>query len=181
MNIDPNRLQAWSQQMERRAAELGRRVANLQEFQAAVQYDKQIKAAQELTTQLQSNANTYTNLVLVAGYAGFFTFWATLSKALPPWLYLLTGFLIISSLLAFIGWEVTKMVWGTLHLNAVQKNLTGKAGPEVLAQFQNSLQQFARASNRVWVWFLVPTVVFGFGAGICVLGFFIWRMCHGFI
>ena len=181
MDIDPHRLQTWSQQMEKRASDLGRRVANLQAFQAAVEYDKQIKAAQELTTQLQSNATAYTNLVLVAGYAGFFTFWATLSSKLPPWLYVVTGLLIIVSLLAFIGWEVTKMVWSALHLNKVQQDLSGKPGPEVLAQFQSSLQRFAKASNRVWVWFLVPTVVCGFGAGLCVLGFFVWRIWRSFI
>jgi hypothetical protein len=181
MNIDSNRLLQWSRKTDQRMAELGRRVANLQEFKAAVQYDKQIKALQELATQLQSNSNGYTNLVLVAGYAGFFTFWATLSNTLPQWLYLLTGLLIISSLLAFIGWEVIKMIWSTLYFNRVQRDLSRNPGRETVARFQNSIQQFVRASNRVWIWFLVPTVALGFGAGACVLGFFVWRMYHGFI
>ncbi|KRA33799.1 hypothetical protein ASD68_12680 [Rhodanobacter sp. Root627] len=167
--------------MDKRTSDLGRRVANLQAFQAAVEYDKQIKTAQELTTRLQSNASAYTNLVMVAGYAGFFTFWATLSDKLPPWLYAVTGLLIIVSLLLFIGWEITKMIWSALHLNKVQRNLEGKPGPEVLAQFQSSLQQFEKASNQVWVWFLVPTVVCGLSAGFCVLGFFVWRIAQRFI
>jgi hypothetical protein len=177
MNIDPNRLQRWSDDIAGRVNELGHHVNDLRKFKMIIEYEKQIESTQQLTERLQSNAMSYTNLIIVAGYAGFFTFWATLAKELPHWLYSLTGFLIMVSLLTFIGWEIFKMIWNAIYLNSIQKQLTAEPpSAATLKNFQAAISKFERSANRVWIWFLIPSVMFGLSAGLCLLGFFAWRI-----
>lgn len=177
MNIDPRQLERWSRDVEKNIDKLGRHVNELKKFQMHIEYEKQVEAAQQLTERLQANSRSYTHLIVAAGYAGFFGFWSMLRKGMPPWLYAMAGLLITISLVLFIGWEVTKMIWGSVHLNRVQKDLAAKPpSPEIIAQFQNALSAFERRSNRVWIWFLVPTIAFGLGAAMCLLAHFSWRL-----
>ncbi|MFU4332516.1 hypothetical protein ACM726_29895, partial [Pseudomonas aeruginosa] len=73
-------------------------------------------------------AFNYTNLILVAGYAGFFAFWSTLSEKVPTLLFSITGLLILISLVLFISWELIKMCWGALYMRKVDRILAGQKG-----------------------------------------------------
>jgi hypothetical protein len=177
MNIDPRQIERWSRHVEESINKLARNINVLNKFQMTVEYENQVEAAQHLIERLQSNLRTYTHLIVAAGYAGFFAFWSMLREGMPPWLYALAGLLITISLVLFIGWEVAKMIWGAIHLNRVQKNLVSKPpSPEIIAQLQNSLSAFERRANRLWIWFLVPTIAFGLAASMCLLAHFSWRL-----
>ncbi|MCS5516384.1 hypothetical protein NWF32_19350 [Pseudomonas qingdaonensis] len=118
-----------------------------------------------------THSTSYTNLILVAGYAGYFAFWSTLVTKLPSWLYALSGLLALLSLLLFISWEVIKMTWGTVHLNRINKMIIKTVrGPNVLQIIDaaSSLQNVR--TNKLWLWFLVPTLIFGIGPGCCCWG-----------
>lgn len=175
--IDPRQLKNWSKQVESHLNELTREVNELRRFQASVDYERQVQAAQEFIERLQSNSVSYTNLILAAGYAGFFALWATLENDLPRWLHSLSAFLIVLSLLLFVAWEVTKMVGSAFHLRCFQQQLSAQpAGPDTIAKVQQALNEYDRRVGRLWVWFLIPTIVFGLAGGLCLLGFFTWRL-----
>ncbi|MBN0315103.1 hypothetical protein JTM73_33150, partial [Pseudomonas aeruginosa] len=70
----------------------------------------------QLNEKLMTQASNYTNLIMVAGYAGLFGLWSTLVGRLPQWLYALCGLLALLSLLLFVSWEIIKMVWGSLYV-----------------------------------------------------------------
>lgn len=181
MDIDSRQLQRWSEDVARQINELGKHVNDLRQFQMHVEYDKQIESAQQLAEKLQSNAASYTNLIIVGGYAAFFTFWATLRGEMPSWLFATAGFLITSSLLIFISWEIGKMVWTSVHLNRIQQQLTSEApSPDVLKKFQSESASFGRRMHRLWPWFMIPSVLLGLGAGLTLLGFFLYRLWNGF-
>ena len=181
MNIDPRQLERWSKNVESNLKEVTSHVNDLRRFQMTIDYERQLQAAHEFISKLHSQSVSYTNLILVAGYAAFFTFWSQLNDELPSFIFNLAGFLIIASLLCFIFWEVTKMIWGNLSIRRVQAELdVAKPGPNALAKFQEELISFERRSGKVWVWFLVPTIAFGVGAGLLLLGFFAWRLFLNF-
>src|SRR5438093_13698402 len=100
--IEPRQLERWSSDVTKRIDELGRHVNDLRRFQAEMNYEKQIESAHRLIERLQGHATSYTNLIIAAGYAGFFALWTTLYKNLPQWLYALSGLLIVLSLLFFL-------------------------------------------------------------------------------
>ncbi|WP_409281787.1 hypothetical protein [Pseudomonas defluvii] len=89
--------------------------------------DKQISAYIQLNEKLMSNANAYTNLIMVAGYAGYFAFWSTLSGKIPPWLFNACGLAITISLTLFITWEILKMYWSAQHMRSTQAILAKRA------------------------------------------------------
>jgi hypothetical protein len=181
MNIDERVLQRWSDDISRQINTLGREVEGLKQFQSDVQYDKQVQAALEITNRMQSGHAAYTNLVIAAGYAAYFTLWSTLKGDLPNWLYATSGLLITLSLLIFIAWEIAKMIWSAIAFRNIENRLASRAGsPEAITKWQQEILTFDRRVSRIWVWFLVPTIMFGLISSLCLIGFFAWRLWNTF-
>ncbi|WP_342245280.1 hypothetical protein [Pseudomonas sp. OTU5201] len=159
--------------------EMNRQMQKLQRFQQSHEIDKQIEAIQQLYEKLASSAISYTNLILAAGYGGYLAFWATVSGKVPAWLFSLTGFLILTSLTLFIGWEISKMVWGAIHMRRIDKLLQGQKGPHIVAQYQAAYASNQQRTGTVWIFFLIPTVLTGLGAAFTLIGFFalsLWKL-----
>ncbi len=177
MNIDERALQRWSDDVSKQINTLGREVAGLKQFQSDVQYEKQVQAALEITNRMQSGHAAYTNLVIAAGYAAYFTLWSTLKGDLPGWLYATSGLLITLSLMIFITWEIMKMIWSAVAFRNIENRLASRvANPEAVTKWQQEILAFDRRVSRIWIWFLAPTVVFGLTSGLCLIGFFVWRL-----
>jgi hypothetical protein len=173
----PRDLEQLAYDVDKNFRALAKEVTELRQFQSALMYEKQVQAALELMGRMHNNHVSYTNLIVVAGYAGFFTFWSTIKSDLPKWLYALSGLLIIVSLLCFIAWEVTKMIWGGLHLRKSEAQLTSHRPDEgTILRLQREIDAFDRKLNRLWIWFLIPTVSLGFASGLSLVGFFVWRL-----
>lgn len=134
--------------------------------------EKQISAFIQLNEKLMSNANAYTNLIMVAGYAGFFAFWSTLSGKIPTWLFNACGLAITLSLTLFITWEIVKMFWSAKHMQATQAILAKRPHASVITEFEKAFQDFSTRSQKVWLVFLVPTVLSGMTAACLLLGYF---------
>lgn len=134
--------------------------------------EKQISAFIQLNEKLMSNANAYTNLIMVAGYAGFFAFWSTFSGKIPSWLFNACGLAITLSLTLFITWEIVKMFWSAKHMQATQAILAKRPHASVITEFEKAFQDFSTRSQKVWLVFLVPTVLSGMTAASLLLGYF---------
>jgi hypothetical protein len=134
--------------------------------------DKQIDALIQLNEKLMSNSTNYTNLIMVAGYAGFFAFWSTLVGKVPAWLFLSCGLLITVSLTLFVGWEIIKMFWSASHMRKTQSILAQSRRQAVVADYEKAIQKFNAEAQRVWMAFLIPSVLTGVLAAVVLIGFF---------
>jgi hypothetical protein len=102
------------------------------------------KGVVEIQSQLFDKAATYSNLIMVAGYAGVFTIWGNIKTQLTPatnlWIALLLGF----SLCAFICYQIFKMAGHVLHFLRVRSLLTENLRLEVFFERWNALDRQAR-------------------------------------
>ena len=169
----------WNDNVTDAVNTMAQEIAEIRKFQQECQRDKDIGALMELNEKLMTHATNYTNLVMVAGYAGFFGLWATLVGRLPDWLYALCGLLALLSLLLFVSWEIIKMVWGSLHMRRTNDMITKPVrGTKPLDLVIAASALHSVRVQKIWLWFLIPTVVFGIAAALLLIGFFavqVWR------
>lgn len=172
----------WHEAMENAVESVVTEINDIKRFQQDCERDKNIAMMMQMAEKQMTHSTSYTNLILVAGYAGYFAFWSTLVTKLPSWLYALSGLLALLSLLLFISWEVTKMTWGTVHLNRINKMIIKTVrGPNVLQIIDAASSLHTVRINKLWLWFLVPTLISGIGAGLLLLGYFaveVWKSLH---
>ncbi|HFL7940781.1 TPA: hypothetical protein ACG5DM_003859 [Pseudomonas putida] len=159
----------WSRDIHRVVDGLVKEVEDMKQQQIV---EKQISAFIQLNEKLMNNANAYTNLIMVAGYAGYFAFWSTLAGKIPTWLFNTCGLAITLSLTLFITWEIVKMFWGAKHMRATQAILAKRPHASVISEFEKAFQDFNARSQKVWIVFLVPTVISGITAGGLLIGYF---------
>ncbi|MBD8604853.1 hypothetical protein IFT80_19620 [Pseudomonas sp. CFBP 8771] len=169
----------WEKAITGSVESVRREILEIRRFQQACEDDKAVAAWVQMNEKEMAHSTSYANLILVAGYAGYFAFWSTLLARLPHWLYAVSGLLALSSLLLFISWEVTKMIWGTVYLNRIQTMLEKSSGRGSLVPAMETARRLHEARmNRLWIWLLVPTVAFGIGAGLLLVGYFgleVWK------
>ncbi|WP_339492211.1 hypothetical protein [Pseudomonas sp. EA_15y_Pfl2_R67] len=155
-------------------------IEELKEFQLHLERDKEADLLMQLNEKQMSGATNYTNLILVAGYAGLFGFWSTLSPKLPPGLYALCGLLGLLSLMLFISWEIVKMIWGSIHMSRTNAMIESMRGPKLPQLFLASTRKFQIRSQRVWWVFLIPSLLSGLVAGFLLVGFFCYQLWQAF-
>lgn len=172
------------QQWNERASDVvnahAKEIQELKEFQLHLERDKDADLLMQLNEKQMAGATNYANLLLVAGYAGLFGFWSTLSTKLPPMLYALCGLLGLLSLMLFISWEIIKMIWGSIHMARTNAMIESMRGPKLLQLFLASTKKFQIRSQRVWWLFLIPSLLSGLSAGFLLLGFFCYQLWQAF-
>lgn len=172
----------WYEQVKETVNSMGEEIDVIKRFQQECERDKKVGMLMQLNEKLMTQATNYTNLILVAGYAGFFGLWSSLITKLPNWLYALSGLFALLSLILFVSWEIIKMIWGNRYMNRTNKMITEVArGPDVLDMFISAYSLHSVKAQKVWVWFLIPTMTFGMLAALLLVGFFvlqIWKSLH---
>jgi hypothetical protein len=173
--------QQWNEQANAVVNAHAKEIQELKEFQLHLERDKEAGLLMQLNEKQMTGAANYTNLILVAGYAGLFGFWSTLSSKLPPILYAVCGLLGLLSLMLFISWEIIKMIWGSIHMARTNAMIESMRGPNLLQLFLASTKKFQIRTQRVWWVFLIPSLLSGLAAGFLLLGFFcyqLWQAIH---
>lgn len=56
------------------------------------------------------NSAAYNQVIILAGYAAFFAVWSTVADQIPQWVMLLSGALMVISVIVYVGWTVVGMV-----------------------------------------------------------------------
>ncbi len=133
-----------------------------------MQQSAQLDVVKEIFSAVYGKATSYTNLIIAAGYVGFFTLWGSIKKDLPEWAILWSGAFILISLLIFIGFEIYKMISGSLHMKSMSTQLQNPS-IHTLENIQREERKLALRSAKIWPFTLIPTVVFGMGAGLILL------------
>lgn len=176
-SMDERAIERWSHEVDKQLGKLSKGVNDLQRFRAIAEYDKQLQTVVEIMSRLQASNASYTNLILAAGYAAFFTFWSTLRTDIPIKLYAVSGLLMVLSLMFFMTWEIIKVTRTQLTLRNIENKLLSRSPePEIMAKFQQEINILDLQLGRLWVYFLLPTLLFGITSGLCLVGFFVWKL-----
>lgn len=128
-----------------------------------------LNAQKELIAHAFGQAQAYTNVVLLAGYAGFFGIWSFLKPELSKSQLFWSALLVSLSLAAFILWEVYQSFYRSRSILSLARTVEDPARFSELVE-QYRLDEFDRVITlrRVWVVAFSFCVVTGFG-GVCVL------------
>lgn len=66
-------------------------------------------------SRLYATSAAYNQVVVLAGYAGFFAIWASLKPDMARWVIQTSGGLMVVSLILYGGWTVVQMYVGKVH------------------------------------------------------------------
>lgn len=149
-------------------------VKHLSEKALKDEQDKKIETLIKVLSALYDKAAAYTNLIMVAGYAGFFAVWANMKGFMTPTEMRLSALSMIFSLLIFVLWEVTKMILTSRNLHRLLEVLN--APPTEFDARLKKQQRDERVFNigflRAWRIVLVCAIVPAlFAAGTLVFSF----------
>lgn len=182
MNLDPRNLQRVLEQMERRCVDrYNQLVSHHNSFAAQIVNSirqqrtgspTQLDYQRSLHAAITEEARKYTNLIMVVGYAGIFGLWQMVRSALTSHSDAIVGISIGLSIMLFALFEVYKMIDGSILAHQLEKllrNETDFSDLERLQAWGKYTEESKRRIARSWIWFLIPTVVTGFGAGIYLI------------
>jgi hypothetical protein len=165
--------------VERNFNSLGRHVEETRSIAESLEIDRHTRAAYDLLARIHSQARNYTNLVMVVGYAGILTLWSQLGDKLPHLIFLISGALLVISLLGFVSHEIFKMLDEHVALRRAAKSLEGmESQEERIKKFNEALNNSDAKSAKWWLLFFVPTLVTGVSAALILMGFFVWGIVN---
>lgn len=111
----------------------------------------------------------YTGFLIAAGFAAFFTIWGGFRPIMPSWAILLTGAMIGTALILFIGYEIWKgrcMSIQAARLSAALLKATPATFDSIMAAENAISTRESLEANRLWPWVFYSTVVLGIGAAV---------------
>jgi hypothetical protein len=133
---------------------------------------------------LYEKSNAYANLIIVAGYAGFFALWSLTRPYLSTRAALIAAALMALSLALFIFSEVFKMVLMSNASTRRAKLLHSEPSQQVEVFVQN-LKAIENTNSRDalrfalwWPWVLFPTIAFGLAAAGTLVASLICGLIH---
>jgi len=153
---------------------LQRQVAALAARAQREDQQRRIDVTVAILAALYDKAATYTNLVIAAGFAGFFAVWVNVRDELSKTELLLSGLCISFALAIFVFWEVAVMLYTSRTLGRLQNAL--KAPQErfdaVMDQTQKDSDVESLRIRRYWFVILILTIIPAvIGAGVLMLAF----------
>ncbi|WP_190958595.1 MULTISPECIES: hypothetical protein [Nostoc] len=134
---------------------------------------KVISFLKDVQTRTYEKTRSYTNLIIAAGYAGFFTFWKSAKDDLPKITMLSSGLLIAISLCFFIGSEVYNMINSTLYQRKINQMLRENNSANIINDIQKFEQEHEARTYSIWFWLLLPTIITAIFGAILLIGSFI--------
>lgn len=125
-----------------------------------------VAAQKELLHESVQAASSYTNVIMVAGFAALFTLWVQMTgpetgKFAPLTSYV-AGILLFVSVLSFIGWEVFGMIVRSMVNFELAKAVND--APRFEAHIRRHREKMATLSRRLlpaWIVVLAIALLFG--------------------
>ncbi|MUH00365.1 hypothetical protein F7734_52095 [Scytonema sp. UIC 10036] len=151
-------------------------IRKLNENSQYIDEDRQKKIVsflKDIQTRAYDKTRSYTNLVIAAGYAGFFAFWRSVKDDLPKITMLSSGLLITISLCIFISSEVYNMISDALYQRKINRMLRANNSANIINDIQNFEQEHEEKSYCIWFWLLLPTIITAISGAILLIGSFV--------
>ena len=134
--------------------------------------DAVLEQVTELVLRQWDKMTSYTNLVLVAGYAAFFATWTQAEPFLSEFWFVAAGLLASISVVIFITFEIAKVYLTSQALKKMSEAVVQNRA--VFFQEMQNIEKVEAKQINFWVWSFWPTVVTGYAAGlIVIIGFLI--------
>lgn len=141
-------------------------------FKQRTEHETQERLRDELisvNSQIFDKASAYTNLVIVAGYAGFLTVWTNVRTTMTHRELVASGLAIFVSLAVFVVWEIFTMIYLARAMQQFAR--VAEAPPskvaEIFGQMQRAQQRAVLRNRALWMWALLATLIPGlFAAGV---------------
>ncbi|HEX4920679.1 MAG TPA: hypothetical protein VFV92_08060 [Candidatus Bathyarchaeia archaeon] len=139
-----------------------------------------MRELRELQSQMFDKASAYTKLILGLGYGGFFAAWSGGKANLRPLELMSSAFLMLLSLILFIGFEMYEEFFLSTRNLAFAKALSSQS--DVLGAIERLKTDEAKSVNayvRVWKFIFWPSAITGIlGALILIEAFIrsVWRL-----
>ncbi|MFQ2814113.1 hypothetical protein ACK30E_04345 [Aeromonas caviae] len=150
-------------------------INNINMERERVAREKYIAEMTQIYSSSWSAAATYTNVIILAGYAGYFGLLSTLKDYITPLGLLLSGFFMALSLAFFVFHEVFRMAFAGVKYKKIFNDL--EEGDNIVSKMQDHAERYNIISNRVWFIAFCPTVLFG----ILGIGSVIYSFCKSLI
>ncbi len=121
--------------------------------------------------QQYDKASTYSNIIMLAGYAGFFAVWSGSTVDYLGRLRLAAGLFALVSLMIFVCWETFKMVMAARFVRKVMGAAETPAGtgPSGLDRIQMAANFYTLRLGRWWAPALYGSLVSGLTAAILLI------------
>ena len=129
--------------------------------------DSQIK----LASAIYDKAMTYTNLIIMAGYAGFFGLWSITKDNLTPKQVLWSALFLLISLSSFVFFETVKMIVNAcfmLSRNSALKRLPGTQNVDEIINILKEHDKTTESRHVKFTYFwiialiiIIPTALIG--------------------
>lgn len=136
--------------------------------------DERVEVLIRVMSALFDKAMAYTNLIVLAGFAGFFAVWGSMKAHLSPVEMFTSALCITISLTVFIFWEVFGMVVRSKNLKELLRVL--EVPPADFSRAMAQQQKTEQLRNiwvfRIWIVVLVFTVAPALvAAGLLIFSF----------
>lgn len=122
----------------------------------------------------------YINVIIIAGYASFFTIWSFTRESITEKASLTVALMMSFSVFFFASWEVFKMILGAKDIHKAVFLTSKKLPPEVflkeLESIQLDVQRKQMRLSRAWMIILMLTVPTAFGAGLILMYNFLAKL-----
>lgn len=140
--------------------------------------DSVIAANKELLAYAFNSAAAYTNIVLGAGYAGYFATWAFMKDRLTPLTSLWAALLVLLSLLSFILFEVYKTFYISQSLLSLQNVVKDPSHfVQHIQEFEKDKQARDLRMGKIWVRTFLFTLLTAVMGGLTLIS----AIVHGLL
>ena len=123
--------------------------------------NSQAQAGQTMD-EMRRGEEHYAQVIMLAGYAGFFTLWTQTRSDMSLWMFASTGALISISLFVFVGFELYK-AWSTGRF--YQKNPT---------PYAHELNEELERINKHWHLVFILSAGTGVISGLSLVSWFVY-------
>jgi ABC-type multidrug transport system fused ATPase/permease subunit len=159
---------------------LGKAIESISKSQAEAIAQQQMEAIKEIIAHTYGKAQSYANVIIVAGYAAFFTMWASVKSDLPTIPMLISGLLMTISILLFVITEIITMLSTSRYFRTLQEKLAQMPSLDVLKEIKEAEKQNAQSQYHTWAILFYPSLLTGVISGIILCGCFIARLLTEF-
>jgi hypothetical protein len=157
--------------------------SQLSEEEEKRQIDLIVDTQVRIITSAYDKANAYTNLIIIAGYAGFFALWQMTKDYLGRKQALLSALFILVSLIVFIVFEIYKAHFTSRVLRRYQQAVVNPENKNSLVTLVETMNSFERSEMQsalhfvtFWNFTFWVTTITGLAAGIILGAAFVHRL-----
>jgi len=138
-----------------------------------------LEQRKEILASMYTGMSNYTNLIVLAGYAGLFSLWGFGKGYLGSMSKIWIIISLLLSLAFFVGAEVFKMIYHAIYLRKISKNLNeGQYDTRAeIDTFTRAQQEFDLQNARFWPYFLIPTITFG----LLAFGLLLYQLIYALV